>query len=161
MDSYTIPTGRKFLPNVTKRSLAAMRSEETDTRFRLHYDAAIMRKGGSTVGEICDELSLHPSTIINCLHRMEQRGPGASYRVRQGRPPKFTAEQLQKLEKDMEKLPKRHGLDADGWTSLVVSKHVLKRFGISITPGAMRRIMTTKRMRWPGSAAAKAGRNSK
>ena len=156
MDSYVIPTKRDFLPGITKRQLESMKSKETDTRFKLHYDAAIMRKGGSTVGEIADGLSLHPSTIINCLRRMAERGPGASYRVRQGRPPKFTEEQLRKLEDDMEKPPKKHGLSADSWTSGVVAEHVQRRFGISITPGSMRRLMTTKNMRWPGSAAAKA-----
>ena len=156
VDSYVIPTKRDFLPGVTKRQLESARSRETDDRFKLHYDAAIMRKAGSTIGEISEELSLHPGTIINCLRRMSERGPGEGYRVRQGRPPKFTPEQLKKLEDDMERPPKRHGLAADSWTSTVVAEHAMRRFGISITPGSMRRLMTTKKMRWPGSAAAMA-----
>ncbi|MBI1657413.1 MAG: helix-turn-helix domain-containing protein [Thaumarchaeota archaeon] len=154
MESYVIPTKKDFLPGIPKRRLVSMRSKEADERYRRHYDAAIMRKDGSTIGEIADELSIHPGTVMNWLRRMIERGPGTNYKVRQGRPPKFTAKQLQELERDMKKSPRHYGLDSDDWTSRVVTRHVSARFDVEITPGSMRRIMTRTDMRWPGSAAA-------
>ncbi len=154
MESYVIPTKRDFLPDMTKRRLTTMRKKEEDERYQRHYTAAIMRKDGYTIGEIADELYIHPGTVMNWLNRMMERGLGPDYKVRQGRPPKFTPKQLKQLEKDMRKSPRHFDLDSDFWTSRVVTEFVLTRFEVEITPGSMRRIMTRTNMRWPGSAAA-------
>ena len=154
MESYKIPTEKKFLPDITKRRLVSMRNKEPDERYRRHFDAAIMRKDGSSIGAIANELNIHPGTVMNWLNRMIERGLGESYRVRQGRPPKFTPKELQDLERDMKKSPRHYDLDSDTWTSRIVAKHALSRFNIEITPGSMRRIMTRTNLRWPGSAAA-------
>lgn len=150
-----IPTQKDFLPGITKRRLVSMRNKEPDERYRRHFDAAIMRKDGSTIGEIAEELDIHPGTAMNWLHRMlEKGGLGEGYKTRQGRPPKFTPKQLKDLEKDMKKSPRHYGLDSETWTSRVVAQYALTRFEIEITPGSMRRIMTRTDMNWPGSAAA-------
>ena len=159
MESRTIPTRRDFLPGITKRQLVSMRSREPEERYKFHFDAAIMRKDGRTIGEIAEELGIHPHTAISWLARMvENGGPGEGYKVRQGRPPAFTPEQLKDLEMDMKKPPKHHGLDSKTWTSRTVAQHALDKFGIDIPPPSMRRILTTNDMDWPGSAAALARR---
>ena len=155
MESYIIPTGKKFLPGITKRRLTTMRNREPEERYKHHFDAAIMRKDGRTIGEIADELYIHTGTVMNWLNRMvEVGGLGEGYKRRQGRPPKFTPEQLDDLELEMEASPRHYGLDSDTWTSMIVAQYVLTRFEIEITPGSMRRIMTRTDMNWPGSGAA-------
>ena len=154
MDSNKIPRDNEFLPDVTKRTLVAMRNEEPDERYQMHFNAAIMRKDGRTIGEIAEELNIHPGTAINWLTRMIVNGLGEGYKMRQGRPPKFTRQQLKELEEDMKEPPQYYGIEAESWTSRVVASYVLDRFDVSITPGSMRRIMTRKNLDWPGSAAA-------
>lgn len=155
MDSRTIPTGSEFLPDVSKRSLLAMRRKEPDGRYRLHLDAAIMRKDGHTVGEIAKELDMHTNTVGNWLRRMSKAGGfGDGYRFRPGRPSRLTAGQLGELEKDMKKPPARYGLESETWTSRTVSQHVQGKFGIYVPHPSMRRILTRGNVKWPGSAAA-------
>lgn len=155
MESYIIPTRKEFLPDITKRRLVSMRNKEPEERYRRHFDAAIMRKDGNTIGEIAEELDIHPGTVMNWLNRMvEVGGLGEGYKTRQGRPPKFTSEQLDDLVMDMEESPRHYGLDSETWTSRVVAQYVLTKFEVEITPGSMRRIMTRNDLNWPGSAAA-------
>ena len=155
MDSYIIPTGDEFLPHITKRRLASMRNKEEDERYRRHYDTAIMRKDGKTVGEIAEEIGVYTGTIINWLHRMlEKDGLGEDYKVRTGRPSKFTPKQLEALERDMEKPPQHYGLESETWTSRTVAKYAFVKFGIEVPYPSMRRILTQNKMKWPGSAAA-------
>ena len=155
MESYIIPTGKEFLPDVTKRRLTSMRGKEPDERYKLHFDAAIMRKNGNTIGEIAEELDIHPGTAMNWLRRMwEMGGLGEGYKTRPGRPPMFTPEQLKELEKDMEKPPQHYGLESKTWTSRTVSQHAYDKFGIRVPRPSMRRILTRTKTNWPGSAAA-------
>ena len=155
MESYTIPTRKDFLPDITKRRLASMRNKEPEERYKRHFDAAIMRKDGRTIGEIAEDLDIHPGTAMNWLHRMlENEGLGEGYKVRQGRLPAFTPEQLKELEHDMENPPRRYGLDSATWTSRIVAQHAFAKFGIKVTAPSMRRILTRTKMNWPGSAAA-------
>ena len=155
MDSYIIPTGNEFLPDITKRRLMAMRSKEPDEQYKRHFDAAIMRKDGRTVSDIAEEIGVHNGTIMNWLHRMlEKRGLGEGYKTHRGIPSKFTPEILKELERDMKEPPGHHGLDSETWTSKVVAQHALNKFGISFTPPSMRRILTQTKTDWPGSAAA-------
>ena len=155
VESYTVPTGKDFLPGTTKRSLASMRNKEPEERFRRHFDAAIMRKDGRTVGEIAENLGIHPYTAINWLRRMEKMGGlGEGYKTRQGNPPAFTTEQLKELERDMKKPPQHYGLDSETWTSRTVAKYAFDKFGITVASSSMRRILTTTKTNWPGSAAA-------
>ena len=155
MESYTIPTQRSFLPGISKRQLASMRDKEPKERYKRHFDAAIMRKDGRTVGEISEELDIHPGTVMNWLGRMvENGGLGEGYKVRQGRLPAFTPEQLKELERDMKNPPRHYGLDSETWTSQIVARHALDKFGIEVTSHSMRRILTRTKTDWPGSAAA-------
>lgn len=153
MESHVIPKKDDFLPDLSKRQLLAMQAKEKDPRYRRRYDAALMRRDGCDIGTIADELSVNPLTIMNWLNRMVAYGP--QYKVRVGRLPSFTPEQLKELEDDMKHPPSYYGIDAPSWTSKVVSQHVLKRFDIKIPNSSMRRIMTRTNMNWPGSAAAK------
>ena len=157
MESYKIPTQKDFLPHITKRRLTAMRSKESDERLRRHFDAAIMRKDGKTIGEIAEEVGVHPLTIMNWFHRMiKVGGLGEGYKRRQGTPPAFTPEQLKALERDMKKPPKHYGLESETWTSKTVAQHAFAKFGIRVIPPSMRRILTRTNTDWPGSAAAMA-----
>ncbi len=79
------------------------------------------------------------------------------YEVKRGRPPKLTPEQLEELSVDMREPPVRYGLDSIAWVSRTVAQYVLQKFGISITPGSMRRILVRKNIEWPGSAKAIGG----
>ena len=155
MESYKIPTRREFLPGITKKSLASMRNKEPEARYKRHFDAAIMRRDGNTIGEIAEEIGVHPLTIMNWLRRMvENGGLGEGYKVRQGLPPKFSPEQLKELELDMEKPPQHYGLDSETWTSRTVAKYAFAKFRIQVTAPSMRRILTRTKTNWPGSAAA-------
>ena len=155
MESYIIPTRDEFLPEIARSTLVDMREDEPDERYKRHFDAAIMRKDGKTVGEIAEEIGVHTGTIMNWLHRMlEKGGLGEGYKTRRGIPSKFTPEILKKLERDMKKSPRRYGLDSETWTSRIVAQHALNKFGISFTPPSMRRLLTQTKTNWPGSAAA-------
>lgn len=155
MESYVIPTGSEFLPGVTKRRLLSMRKKEPDVRYKPHFDAAIMRKDGYTIGEIAEDLGMHHGTIMNWLRRMwEVGGLGEGYKLRPGRPPAFTPEQLKELEQDMKKPPAHYGFETDTWTSRTVSQHAHDKFGIYVPHPSMRRILTRGNIKWPGSAAA-------
>lgn len=156
MGSYKTPTGRDFLPNITKRKLASMRKKETNERYQLHLDAAIMRKDSHTIADIAEVVGVSPATVINWLGRMVERGGvGRGYTARRGRPRAFTLEQLKELEKDMKRSsPKHHGLASKTWTSKAVSEHARNKFGIDIPDPSMRRILTRDGIDWPGSAAA-------
>ena len=157
MDSYIIPTGKEFLPHITKRRLVSMRNKEQDERYRRHYDTAIMRKDGKTVGEIAEAIGVYHGTITNWLHRMlEKRGLGEDYKTRTGRPSKFTPKQMKELERDMKKPPQHYGLESETWTSRTVAEHAFAKFGIRVPHPSMRRILTQTKTNWPGSAAAMA-----
>ena len=155
MESHKVPTGGDFLPNVTKRQLVSMRGREPEERFRRHFDVAIMRKDGRTIGEIVEEIGIHHNTAIRWLLRMtEMGGLGEGYKTRQGRPAKFTLGQLKELERDMKKPPSHYGLDSKTWTSRTVTRHAFDKFGIRLTSHSMRRILVNTKTDWPGSAAA-------
>ena len=155
MESYIIPTRDKFLPDIGRSTLVDMRKEEPDERYKRHFDAAIMRKDGKTVGEIAEDIGVHTGTVMNWLHRMlEKDGLGEDYKTRRGIPSKFTPEILKKLERDMKKPPGHYGLESETWTSKTVAQHVLKKYGIRFTSPSMRRILTQTKTNWPGSAAA-------
>ena len=159
VESYTVPTGKDFLPGTTKRRLASMRNKEPEEIYRRHFDAAIMRKDGRTVVEIAEEIGAHPLTIMRWLRRMvENGGLGEGYKTRPGRPSAFTPEQLKDLERDMKRPPQHYGLDSETWTSRTVAQYALDKFGIRIPHPSMRRILTRTKMNWPGSAAALARR---
>ena len=141
MESYAIPTRRDFLPGITKRQLVSMRSKEPEERYKIHFDAAIMRKDGRTIGEIAEELDIHPGTAMNWLGRMAEKGGlGEGYKVRQGRPPAFTPEQLEELERDMKNPPRHYGLDSDTWTSRMVAQRNSSGFWV---------LAQTRRLRVP------------
>ena len=155
MESYKIPTQKDFLPDTTRRQLTYMRKKESDERYKRHFDAAIMRKDGKTIGEIAEEVGVHPLTVMNWLRRMVANGGlGEGYKIRQGLPPKFSPEQLKELELDMKKPPQHYGLDSATWTSRTVAKYAFDKFGIQVTAPSMRRILTRTKTDWPGSAAA-------
>lgn len=156
MRGIRIPTGDLFLPHVSKDELIQLRDDETDLRYKPHYDAALLRKEGDTMITIARNLGVSSGTIANWLSNMTTRGIGRSYKVRQGRPPKFTQEQLDALEEDMKQGPRAYGMDSDRWISATVADYAMKKFSISITPGSMRRLMLREDVDWPGSAKAMA-----
>ena len=157
MDSYTIPAGKKFLPGTTKRRLVSMRNKESDERYKLHFDAAIMRKDDKTIGEIAEYLDRHPVTVKIWLRlMMENWDSGDIHKPRPGRRPKFTPEQLKELERDMKKPPQHYGLESETWTSRTVAEHAFAKFGIRVPHPSMRRTLNYSKTNWPGSAAAMA-----
>ena len=156
MKGIRIPTGDLFLPNVSRDELVQLRDDETDLRYKPHYDAALLRKEGNTMITIARNLGVSSGTIANWLSNMTTRGIGKSYKVRQGRPPKFTQEQLDALETDMKEGPRAYGMDSDRWISATVAEYAMEKFSISITPGSMRRLMLRENVDWPGSAKAMA-----
>ena len=162
MDSYVIPTGKAFLPDTTRERLVSMRNREPDERYKIHFDAAIMRKDGRTTGEIAEEIGRHPATVTIWLRLMvENWDSGDIHKKRPGLPPKFTPEQLKELERDMKKSPKHYGLDSKTWTSRMVAEHAFVKFGIRIPSPSMRRILNQSKISWPGSAAALARKPGK
>ena len=156
MRGIRIPTGDLFLPNVSKDEIIRLRDEETDLRYKPHYDAALLRKEGETMITIARNLGVSSGTIANWLSNMTTRGVGKAYKVRQGRPPKFTQEQLDELEEDMKAGPREYDMDSDRWISATVAEYAMKKFSIAITPGSMRRLMLREDVDWPGSARAMA-----
>ena len=154
MRGIRIPAGDLFLPNVSSDELEQLRDDETDLKYKPHYDAALMRKEGDTMITIARNLGVSSGTIANWLSNMTMRGVGSAYKVRQGRPPKFTQEQLDALEEDMRQSPREYGIDSDRWISAVVADYAMTKFSISITPGSMRRLMLREDVDWPGSAKA-------
>ena len=151
----SIPEGKKFLSNVTIAQLRSLQKKEKSERYKRHFTAAIKRKEGQSMREIADDVNMSVASIKIWFQNMMERGVTDNYKISQGRPPKFTLEQLDELSADMKKLPSEYGLNYDSWTSEAVTKHVSRRFNISITPGSMRRILVRKDVDWPGSAKAK------
>ena len=156
MDSYAIPTGKEFLPGTTKRRLVSMRNKEPDEQCKIHFDAAIMRKDGKTIGEIAEEVDKHPVTIKSWLRLMIENWDSGDIHKRLGRRPKFTPEQLKELERDMKRPPKHYGLESETWTSRTVVEHAFAKFGVRVPRPSMRR--TLHKIDWPGSAAALASK---
>lgn len=107
--------------------------------------------------EMADDANASVSAVSRWLQNMMTRGIGGDYEVKQGRPPKFTPEQLNQLSVDMREPPVRYGLDSATWVSRTVEPYVLQKFGISITPGSMRRILVRKNIEGPGSAKVMEG----
>ena len=156
-----IPEGRRFLPRWSVERLRELQETETVERYKAHYEAAILRKEGRSIQEIAGKVGVSRLTAMNWLKRMVERGLGKNYRVRQGRAPKFTPQQLRALERDMKKSPTEFGLDAERWTSHVVADHALNKFDITVAASSMRRLMLREKVRWPGSAAAMAANHTK
>lgn len=102
--------------------------------------------------EIADDVNVSVSAVSMWLQNMMTRGIGEDYEIKRGRPPKLTPEQLNQLSVDMREPPVRYGLDSATWVSRTVAQYVLQKFGISITPGSIRRILVRKHIDWPGSA---------
>ena len=154
MNPYGIPTGKEFLPGTTRRRLVSMRNREPNEQHKLHFEAAIMRKDGKTLGEIAEYVGRHSVTVAKWLHRMvDGWDTGDIHRKHQGCPPKFTPEQLKELERDMTNPPQHYGLESETWTSRTVAGHAFAKFGVRVPHPSMRRILNQYRVDWPGSAA--------
>ena len=149
-----VPEGKKFLPKVTMQKLRSLHKKEKSEKRKRYYVAAIKRKEGLSVREIADDVNMSVATISTWLRNMSTRGDAEGYGTRQGRPPKFTPEQLKELSVDMKKSPSEYDLDSASWTSPVVAQYALQKFNVEITPGSMRRILVRKHIDWPGSAEA-------
>ena len=146
----SIPVGKRFLPDVTIQQLESLQNKSE--KYKRHYTAAIRRKEGLSMREIADDVNVSVSAVSMWLQNMMTRGIGEDYEIKRGRPPKLTPEQLNQLSVDMREPPVRYGLDSATWVSRTVAQYVLQKFGISITPGSMRRILVRKHIDWPGSA---------
>lgn len=149
----SIPVGKRFLPDVTIQQLKSLQNRSE--KYKRHYTAAIRRKEELSIREIADDVNV--SAVSMWLQSMMTRGIGEDYEVKRGRPPKFIPEQLEELSIDIRDPPVRYGLDSATWVSRTVAQYVLQKFGISITPGSMHRILVRKNIEWPSSAKAMEG----
>ena len=156
VNSTRIPIGKLFLPRVGINRLRDLQEAETNISYKRRYDAAVLRKEGKTMSAIAKMLDVSAGTIGNWLYGMTVRGVGKKYKLRQGRPPKFTPKQLKELERDMKKSPRAYNMDTDNWTSATVSDYAQEKFEVDITPGSMRRLLLRENINWPGSAKAMA-----
>jgi len=129
---WDLPKGDGFLPEFGLEDLQRMYREEQRAKPKLRLLCAIHRKEGKSIDDIATFTNMKRRTVHETLRRFKERGINGKDSIKQeGRPPKLTVNQRQKLIARLEHGPayNRSGL----WTTKEVAEFIRKEFGVKYT----------------------------
>ena len=121
--------GKGFLPKLSKKNLKNLYTKEKNPKAKLRLLAAVLRKEGKTLDEICFSLQKAKTTIHDWLRRLEDYGLKKLYDVKQsGKPPRLSKQQLNELAKILDESPQKENIPFVLWTTKLVQYIILKKF---------------------------------
>lgn len=103
---WSLPSGPRFLPDVSTRQLRLMYADEQHPKSKLRLLAAVHRRQGKSIDKIAYMTSKSRRTVHGWLTRFTERGIEAKDARRQtGRPAQLTLAQKRQLISDLERGP--------------------------------------------------------
>src|SRR3989338_4345508 len=134
--------GDEFLPNISKGELKSLYRLEKNAKGKLRLVAAIQRREGKTLEDIVSSLQKPKTTIHDWLQRLESKGIGHLYDIKQpGKPAQLTKTQEKELENMLDQSPEKQGIPHTMWTTKLVQYIILKRFNIKFNVRHVRNIV--------------------
>lgn len=127
-----IKKSEKFLPNISLRELRSLYKHEKKAKAKLRLLAAILRKEGKTLDEICFSLQKAKTTVHDWLKRLEDSGLTKIYDIKKlGKPAKLNSKQRDQLKKILSDKPIKQGIPFAIWTTQLVQYTIHKLFNVS------------------------------
>jgi transposase len=100
-----------------------LRSQESRYDHRLH--GLLLISQGLDCYRVAEWLGQNPTTVQRWVHRFEQRGfAGLEEGDRSGRPPRLTAAQLARADRDLRRSPRQFGYPQNLWDGKLLAHHL-------------------------------------
>jgi transposase len=126
-----IKKGDGFLPNISRNKLKYLYKHEKEAKGKLRLLAAILRKNGKTLDEICFSLQKAKTTVHDWLKRIEDEGLTKIYDLKKsGKPAKLNAMQKDQLKKILSEKPIKQGIPFVIWTTQMLQYLIHKLFNV-------------------------------
>lgn len=107
------------------------RSEEARYDHRLH--GVLLVSNGLSTGEVADHLGEDPVTVYRWVKRFNERGfSGLEEGERPGRPPRLSAKQMDRVDRDLRKAPQSFGYEQNLWDGKLLSHHLQQRYEVGL-----------------------------
>ncbi len=128
-DYSMIPTGGKFLPNVSTPSLFERYKNETDSKAAARLMAYMRRKKGDSIRQIARQLGRGYSTIRDWPIWAMQLGIQGRYDIkRPGTKMWPDAGNLKQVRADLVAGPRSCGFESEVWTAPLLAVHIKKKY---------------------------------
>ncbi len=137
-----VAKGNGFQSNVSLAMLEEKYSHEKNTKAKIRLQCAILRKKGKSQPYISEVTCLPVTTISGILRRIEKRGIGGCYAIKQkGQPKKLSPLERAKLKKILSKSPLEQGLPFVVWTIKLVRYFIKHQFKVEYVTMQIHRII--------------------
>lgn len=138
--SWNLARGEEFLPHTSLAELKQKMRAETKTKPRLRLLIAVHRKQNKPLDEIAESCGVPRRTVHGTLQRFEKIGINAFESIKQeGRPPRLTKKQRERLLKILEKGNPR--TPSKLWTSKEVLNLIKRKFNVTYAPQHVWRLL--------------------
>jgi len=126
-----IKKGEDFLPSISLSELKSLYKHEKKAKAKLRLLAAILRKDGKTLEDICFSLQKAKTTVHDWLKRLEDDGLAKIYDIKKlGKPAKLSPKQKDQLKKILKDKPIKQGIPYTIWTTQLVQYIIHKLFSV-------------------------------
>lgn len=133
------------------------RNDASRYDHRLH--GVLLVAQGMSCPQVARVLGDAPRTVVNWVHRFEDRGlSGLEEGIREGRPSRLNPKQFERLELVLRKSPREVGIDAGLWDGPTLSAYLQQEFDIVLKVRQCQRLFRQMgfRLRKPRPQVAKA-----
>lgn len=116
--------------------------EKGDAKYHHRLDLVMLYVNGMSVKEISSIYNESTTTIHNWTKKVVEQGVESLKSGKHtGRKPRLCAEQLEQIDKDLQKYPADFGYELNQWDGLVLSRHIADHYGVSLKVRQCQRIM--------------------
>jgi transposase len=123
-----------------------LRSHESRYDHRLH--GLLLISQGLDCYQVAQWLGQNPTTVQRWVHRFERRGlAGLEEGERSGRPPRLTAPQLRKVDRDLRQSPRQFGYPQNLWDGKLLAHHLDQAYGVRLGSRQCQRLFHHLRFR--------------
>jgi transposase len=123
-----------------------LRSHESRYDHRLH--GLLLISQGLDCYQVAQWLGQNPTTVQRWVHRFERRGlAGLEEGERSGRPPRLTAPQLRKVDRDLRRSPRQFGYPQNLWDGKLLAHHLDQAYGVRLGSRQCQRLFHHLRFR--------------
>jgi transposase len=123
-----------------------LRSHESRYDHRLH--GLLLISQGLDCYQVAQWLGQNPTTVQRWVHRFERRGlAGLEEGERSGRPPRLTAPQLRKVDRDLRRSPRQFGYPQNLWDGKLLAHHLDQAYGLRLGSRQCQRLFHHLRFR--------------
>ena len=122
--------------------LRRLAQKDKEPRVVLRIQGIIMSLGGSTTGQIADQLKVHRSTVPLWIEHWNEHGEEGLWEgQRSGRPSQVDDSMRQCVCDILDSGPVAHGLDTGIWTSTIIRQILEEECGVRYHPGHIRKLL--------------------